>query len=46
MLFMPFDEKDSFTQPRLILVTVDVAEGATVVFDSYEKEDGTRKSRN
>lgn len=39
-----FDEKDSLTQPRLILVTVDVAEGATVVFDSYEKEDGSRKS--
>ncbi len=39
-----FDQKDSFTQPRLILVSVDVAEGATVVFDSYEKEDGSRKS--
>ncbi|MGC2575146.1 MAG: hypothetical protein WA364_26865 [Candidatus Nitrosopolaris sp.] len=39
-----FDEKDSLTQPRLILVSVDVAEGATVVFDSYEKEDGSRKS--
>ena len=39
-----FDENASFTQPRLILVTVDVAEGATVVFDSYEKEDGSRKS--
>jgi NTE family protein len=39
-----FDENASFTQPRLILVTVDVAEGATVVFDSYEKEDGSRKT--
>ena len=39
-----FDERDSLTKPRLILVSVDVAEGATVVFDSYEKEDGTRKS--
>jgi NTE family protein len=39
-----FDEKDSLTQPRLILVSVDVAEAATVVFDSYEKEDGLRKS--
>ena len=30
------------TQPRLlILISVDVAEGATVVFDSYEKEDGS-----
>ncbi|HEY7080321.1 MAG TPA: patatin-like phospholipase family protein [Nitrososphaeraceae archaeon] len=39
-----FDEKASLTQPRLILVSVDVAEGAPVVFDSYEKEDGSRKS--
>ena len=39
-----FDEKASFKQPRLILVSVDVAEGAPVVFDSYEKEDGSRKS--
>ena len=39
-----FDEKASFTQPRLILVSVDVAEGAAVVFDSYEREDGSRKS--
>ncbi|MFL6391616.1 MAG: patatin-like phospholipase family protein, partial [Nitrososphaeraceae archaeon] len=28
-----FDGKASLTQPRLILVTVDVAEGATVTFD-------------
>ena len=39
-----FDEKASLTQPRLILVSVDVAEGTPVVFDSYEKEDGSRKS--
>jgi len=39
-----FNEKDSLTQPRLILVSVDVADGAPVVFDSYEKEDGSRKS--
>ncbi|MGB0027441.1 MAG: patatin-like phospholipase family protein [Nitrososphaeraceae archaeon] len=39
-----FDERASLTKPRLILVSVDVAEGAAVVFDSYEKEDGTRKS--
>src|SRR3954453_11828525 len=39
-----FDEKDSLTQPRLILVSVDVAEGVAVAFDSYEKEDGSRKS--
>jgi NTE family protein len=40
-----FDEKSPLTQPRLILVSVDVAEGATVDFDSYEtEEDGSRKS--
>jgi len=31
-------------QPRLILVSVDVAEGAAVTFDSYAREDGSRKS--
>jgi NTE family protein len=31
-------------QPRLLLVSVDVAEGAAVTFDSYETEDGSRKS--
>jgi NTE family protein len=39
-----FDEHASLTQPRLILVSVDVAEGAPVAFDSYETEDGSRKS--
>ncbi len=39
-----FDENPSLTQPRLILVSVDVAEGAPVAFDSYENEDGSRKS--
>jgi predicted acylesterase/phospholipase RssA len=39
-----FSEKDSLTQPRLILVSVDVTEGSPVVFDSYEKQDGSRKS--
>ncbi len=39
-----FDEKSSLPQPRLILVSVDVAEGAAVTFDSYETEDGSRKS--
>jgi NTE family protein len=28
-------------EPRLLLVAVDVQEGSTVVFDSYEKEDGS-----
>jgi NTE family protein len=32
-------------EPRLLLVAADVQEGVPVVFDSYEKEDGTRKSR-
>jgi NTE family protein len=31
-------------QPRLILVAVDVAEGMPVTFDSYPKEDGSRKT--
>ncbi|HKI08524.1 MAG TPA: patatin-like phospholipase family protein [Nitrososphaeraceae archaeon] len=31
-------------QPRLILVAVDVAEGLPVTFDSYPKEDGSRKT--
>ena len=39
-----YDEKSSIPQPRLILVSVDVAEGAPVTFDSYETENGSRKS--
>jgi len=31
-------------QPRLILTAVDVMDGKPVVFDSYAKEDGTRKT--
>ncbi len=31
-------------QPRLLLTSADVQEGATVTFDSYAKEDGTLKS--
>ena len=31
-------------QPRLILVSVDVADGIPVTFDSYAKEDGSRKT--
>ena len=31
-------------EPRLLLVAVDVQSGASVLFDSYEKEDGRRKS--
>lgn len=35
-----YEEKE----PRLLLVAVDVQEGSTVVFDSYEKADGNRKT--
>jgi predicted acylesterase/phospholipase RssA len=31
-------------EPRLLLVALDVQEGLAVVFDSYEKADGTRKT--
>ena len=31
-------------QPRLIMVAVDVADGIPVTFDSYPKEDGSRKT--
>jgi hypothetical protein len=31
-------------QPRLLLVSVDVADGLPVTFDSYPKEDGSRKT--
>jgi NTE family protein len=31
-------------EPRLLLVSVDVQEGSTVVFDSYEKANGIRKT--
>ena len=44
--FAKFPISTSFEngEPRLLLVAVDVQEAAPVVFDSYEKEDGTRKS--
>jgi NTE family protein len=31
-------------QPRLILVAVDIADGVPITFDSYPKEDGSRKT--
>lgn len=31
-------------QPRLLVCSVDVAEGKTIIFDSYPKADGSRKS--
>src|SRR5919106_344521 len=44
--FAKFPISTSFenNEPRLLLVAVDVQELIPVVFDSYEKEDGTRKS--
>ena len=33
-------------EPRLLLVAVDILDLTPVVFDSYEKEDGTRKSED
>lgn len=44
--FAKFPISTSFDndEPRLLLVAVDVQEATPVVFDSYEKEDGTRKS--
>ena len=44
--FAKFPISTSFEsgEPRLLLVAADVQEGSPVVFDSYEKEDGTRKS--
>ena len=44
--FAKFPISTSFEndEPRLLLVAVDVQEATAVVFDSYEKEDGTRKS--
>jgi NTE family protein len=31
-------------QPRLLITAIDIAEGVTVTFDSYKKEDGTMKT--
>jgi hypothetical protein len=44
--FAKFPISTSFgnNEPRLLLIAVDIQEGVPVVFDSYEKEDGTRKS--
>ena len=44
--FAKFPISTSFEndEPRLLLVAVDVQDLTPVVFDSYEKEDGTRKS--
>jgi hypothetical protein len=44
--FVQFPIATSFDkrEPRLLLVSVDVATGVAVTFDSYEKEDGSRRS--
>lgn len=44
--FAKFPISTSFenNEPRLLLIAVDVQDLTPVVFDSYEKEDGTRKS--
>ena len=38
------DKAQGQRQPRLLVFSVDVAEGVTVAFDSYPKADGSRKS--
>ena len=40
----PIATRQEDNQPRLILTSVDVGEGSPVVFDSYPKKDGTRKT--
>ena len=40
----PIGTSHADMEPRLLAVSVDVEEGETVTFDSYPKEDGTRKS--
>ena len=40
----PIATTKEHAQPRLLLVAVDVADGIPVTFDSYPKEDGTRKT--
>jgi NTE family protein len=40
----PIATSQELNQPRLLLVAVDVADGIPVTFDSYPKEDGSRKT--
>jgi NTE family protein len=40
----PIATKVNDDEPRLLLVSVDVQEGATVAFDSYDDKDGSRVS--
>lgn len=41
---LPISTSIKSKQPRLLVFSVDVAEGITVAFDSYPKADGSRKS--
>jgi len=41
---LPISTSIKNKQPRLLVFSVDVAEGVTVAFDSYPKADGSRKS--
>jgi NTE family protein len=46
-IFTTFEDKNNgkhHQEPRLLVFSVDVAEGVTVTFDSYPKADGSRKS--
>ena len=38
------DKKQPIKQPRLLIVSVDVEEAETVVFDSYAKKNGSRNT--
>jgi NTE family protein len=42
--FANFPISTSFenNEPRLLLIAMDIQEGIPVIFDSYEKEDGTK----
>jgi len=40
----PISTSYELNEPRLLLVSVDIQEGTAVIFDSYEKDDGTRKT--
>jgi NTE family protein len=40
----PISTSYQLNEPRLLLVSVDIQEGTAVVFDSYEKRGGTRKT--
>jgi NTE family protein len=40
----PIETKFDDSEPRLLVISVDVQEGATVAFDSYPDKDGSRKT--